>query len=88
MRIHKEGNLIILTSVLFAAVIAGSLFYFNGFNVWTCTLLHLICVFINCSLQSADYVSHGIVGNLSASDIEMSAAVKAFQNFLHVYVAV
>lgn len=45
MRIHKEGNLIILTSVLFAAVIAGSLFYFNGVNVWTCIVSAIPIIF-------------------------------------------
>ena len=38
MKIHKEGTTIILTSLFFKAVVAGSFFYFNGIKWWTITL--------------------------------------------------
>ncbi len=35
MKIHKEGNTIILTAVFFTLLIGGSLFYFCGVKWWT-----------------------------------------------------
>ncbi len=38
MKIHKEGNVIITTAVLFTLIIGGSLFWFCGVNWWTCLI--------------------------------------------------
>ena len=38
MRIHKEGTMMIVMSFVFALIIGGSLFYFNGVKIWTCAI--------------------------------------------------
>ncbi len=46
MRIHKEGNTLIITSVVLFLIIATLLFYFFGIKIWTCLVSLIPFIFV------------------------------------------